>query len=125
MAGWWMDPNVMQALAFYGSGLATVIGALWVAYKYFSDKNTAPGKTTAPAKADPAVSAHQGVAAGGNVVVRGNMTVSNIPKAAWIVLALGIAGLTAAALFGGSSTTVTNGAVVTGGMENSQISIDQ
>lgn len=116
MAGWWMDPDVLQALGFWGGGAATVIGALWVAYKHFAARS-APS-----AKPEPTIQARHGIAAGGKVSVRGNVSISAVPKVAWAVLALGVLGMTAAALFGGN-TTITNGAQVGGDMNNSRIEI--
>lgn len=117
MADWWMDPEVQQALKFWGGGAATVIGGLWVAYKHFT------AKSAPPAKPVPGIQANNGIAAGGNVTVGGDVKISAVPKAAWIVLALGILGLTAAALSGGGNTTITNGAHVRGDMTGSRIEI--
>lgn len=117
MAGWWMDPEVMKAVGFWGSGAATVIGGLWVAYKHVTSKGPAP------AKPEPTIRADGGIATDGNITAGGDITVSTVPKAAWIVLALGIIGLTATALFGRGDTTITNSGQIGHDMTNSRIEI--
>ncbi|MGI3776479.1 MAG: hypothetical protein ACRYGC_04210 [Janthinobacterium lividum] len=57
---WLLDPGNQKTLAFFGGGLAVVIGGLWAAFKFFRQKPATPSITTVTAD-------HGGMAAGRDV----------------------------------------------------------
>ncbi|MCL6284124.1 hypothetical protein M3P21_11345 [Ruegeria sp. 2012CJ41-6] len=118
-----MQQDVMNAVGFYAGGAATAIGAVWVAITKMrgKDKNENPDKPSYQTTA----SATKGIAANRDVSIQGNVSFSQTPKAAWVILGVGVVLLGLAAVFGGDHITVTDGAHVGGDMKNSSINIGQ
>lgn len=121
MWDWLSDNDVMNAIGFYAGGAATAIGGLWVAFTKF---RALPAQSTrAPSRAT--VRADHVVAGGRDVSVSGDVTIATTPKAAWIVLGIGVLALAGTAIFSGGSITVTTGAVIGGDVNGSTINIGQ
>lgn len=121
MWDWLSDSEVMNAIGFYAGGAATAMGGLWVAYTKLqaSPAKSARGPSRATVEAD------HGIAGGRDVSVSGDVTIATTPKAAWIVLGIGILALVVTSILGGSSATVTNGAIIEGDVNGSTINIGQ
>lgn len=122
---WLMRPDFMNFVGFYAGGTATAVGAIWVAITKLRGENSKRKQEPAEASRKTSANATNGIAANRDVSIGGDFSISQTPKAAWIVLGLGIACLGVAASFGGDRTKITNGAQVGGDMERSTINIGQ
>lgn len=126
MADFWAflsDPNNQKTLAWLGGGVAVVVGALWTALTFVAQRK--PSTSTSAPPSARAATTGTGIAAAGNVHVGGDMRIEQgrLPRAALLLLALGLVVVLYAVLSSRGDVTVTNGSYVGGNVEKSRIEV--
>ena len=120
------DPNNQKTLAWLGGGVATVVGGLWTALTFWAQRKPPAASSTPTAAPSPrTATAGAGVAAAGNVHVGGDVRIEQgrLPRAALLLLALGLVVLFYAVLTSRGDVSVTGGSYVGGDVKSSDIDV--